>query len=349
MGKPQHDRRTQFFLKAREFTPIMTASSADLSFFISTEDGAVGQVLFVKGSRSEFRVLKRTVAILHKAGLADALADRVFLDVGANIGTSCLSALRLHGFGSAIACEPEPRNYRLLGLNAVFQGVEHRLRALPVAVSDTNGHVDLVVNANKSGSHHLPTGDGPVQAGKSYISVEAVTLDSLVERGVMDPAKVALLWADVQGAEGRMIAGASSLVAEGVPILFELHPGMIGRVGGFDRLLDSISSSYSHYVDLRQSHDKGAVPLRDVSTFKGFAKSLANARRFSDVMVMRLERDTARKLMSASGERRSQPTSALPRRRPVGRRSQSLDSPRALDEAAGRGPLASPGAPGSAR
>src|SRR3712207_8527825 len=40
------------------------------------------------------------------------------------------------------------------------------------------------------------------------IDVETVTLDGLVERGAIDAARTALVWVDVQGHEGRVLAGA---------------------------------------------------------------------------------------------------------------------------------------------
>ena len=50
--------------------------------------------------RTEMEILERAGGLLSVVG---TVAGRQFLDVGANIGTTTVPALRLHGFGTAIA------------------------------------------------------------------------------------------------------------------------------------------------------------------------------------------------------------------------------------------------------
>ena len=67
------------------------------------------------------------------------LKDTEFLDVGANIGTTTVSAL-LHGpFASAICFEPERQNLVDLRLNLLLNGLEDRATAIGVALSDQSG------------------------------------------------------------------------------------------------------------------------------------------------------------------------------------------------------------------
>jgi FkbM family methyltransferase len=179
---------------------------------------------------------------------------RLFVDVGANIGTSTISALLRHGFAGAVAAEPEPENHRLLRMNLVLNDVDDLVKALPVALSDVPGSIELVIDPENSGAHRvIPAGgDGSwVNADARIVTVPRTTLDDLVAAGVIDPAEAGLLWLDVQGHEAHVIAGGGELLRRGVPIVLEFHPGMLRESGALDHLIALLESNYDRFVDLR--------------------------------------------------------------------------------------------------
>jgi FkbM family methyltransferase len=280
----EREWRESFFDLASRTSPYVAVSTDRLTFIVNTHDVNIGRKLFVSGSRKEMRVLAGVVDILDDVG--QHVAGTVFVDVGANIGTTCLTAVRLHGFASAVACEPDKENFRTLRANIVINGLDTAVTAVEVSVSDRVGRADLRVNVGKSGLHMLT---GPRRGLRR--SVKVTTIDRLVKREVIDPRQVGLLWMDIQGHEGHALAGASSLVDRGVPVVFELSPDHLEYSGGTQMLVDAIAQNYTHIVDLGELRS-GPRP-RFMSAASTGSLLERHADHFTDVLACRLPSGTA--------------------------------------------------------
>ncbi len=86
----------------------------DAQFFVDPSDRVVGAWLMWHGGWQR-REIDQAVAVLAASGRLPAGA--VFVDVGANIGTHTVYALRTGRFERAVAFEPEPKNAKLLRMN----------------------------------------------------------------------------------------------------------------------------------------------------------------------------------------------------------------------------------------
>ena len=278
---PTLDERLLFFAEAASYTPLLAVERADATFIVQTVDQVVGRLLFTKGRRREFDVLDRALAALAEVHMTASVAGSTFVDVGANIGTSVIEALRSHGFTRGVACEPEPTNYRLLKANLALNDLADRVRALPVAVSDAVGEIALFISRRNSGGHSLEPGRAELPDDREQITVDRVTLDLLVERGLIDPAQVGLLWMDVQGHEGHVLRGAASLRTRGVPIVLEVSPSD----GEVETLASVVSDAYTHFVDLRSPRSEHE--LHDVARLADFAAPFEESH--TDILVMRLK------------------------------------------------------------
>jgi FkbM family methyltransferase len=255
--------RIDFFEQARAYTPTLEVRIDGAAFLVPTDD-AMGRTLFLKRRRREFEVLSRAVASVQAIAGDDAIHGRAFVDIGANIGTATISALVSHGFGSAVACEPESENYRLLRANLALNEVEDRARALRVAASDRVGRSQLVVTEGSRGSSWvaIDSSDGPPAEPPSteVVEVAAVSLDRLVEDDVIDPGRVGMLWIDAQGHEGQVLKGAETLADRATPVVFELHPAGLDEHGDRDLLNEVVASHYTHFIDMRRADNTGRAP-----------------------------------------------------------------------------------------
>jgi len=277
-GSPS--KRRAFFAEARGLTPLLGVNVGNEVFAVATNDEGVGRTLFIDTWRKDMSVLDRTVGTLEDLGLRSPEAA-TFIDVGANIGTTTVMALRRHAFQSAVALEPSPENFRLLQMNLLANELEDRVTVLPLAASDREAVVRLDVAPRRmnKGSHRIVSLDAGEVPGT--IAVPAVTLDGLVTRGVIEPAKTGLLWMDVQGHEAKVLLGAASLMNHGVPLALTIWPDKKQarrgirrwRVDGDDRatVLDRLTSSYTDVFVLRRvvtRHPVEALPSL-VDSFKG--------------------------------------------------------------------------------
>ena len=283
--------RASFLHRAEELTPLVAVDAEGARFLLDTSDENITPSLFLKRSRGEIRSLRRAAAALGALGLRRV--GGTLIDVGANVGTTTISALREHGFERAVSCEPEARNVRLLELNLVANGLRERVQVCPVAVGDSDRDVELLVARRYSGLHEVRPRGRPrppwPDASHRVDSVQQTTLDALARRAY-DAASVTLLWLDVQGHEGHVLRGAGGLTERGVPVVLELYPEALRRHGGLGHLLEIARSRYTHFVPLR-----GQEPLEVVSTRRlaAVTRRLLAAGGFTDVLLVRAPRSVA--------------------------------------------------------
>lgn len=277
--------RAAFFAEAAAFADLVEARHGSMRFLVGTGDMAVGRRLFERGTRGEFKTLARAMELLASAG-APVPPGKTFVDVGANIGTTTVPALIAHGFANALACEPLAENVRLLRCNALLNGVATRLRALQVAISDRTEIVHMLVRpSNSGGGRVLPAG----QRGEGIRQkVKTRPLDQLATRRILDSEQVGMVWLDVQGHEGRVLAGARSVTANGPPIVLELHPGMLGD-DGLAMVQEVALRDYTHLVDLRERSPVWCP----VSAFGELCAVLQAEGRFTDVLIARFTQPEA--------------------------------------------------------
>jgi FkbM family methyltransferase len=245
--------REAFFAEARELTPFLAVSVGEELFFVASDDQGVGRRVFVRSWRKDMTTVGKAVDRLAEFGV-QMPADPVFVDVGANIGTTTVMALRRHPFSSAVALEPSPGNFRLLRINLVANGLDTVVRALPIAAADEEGQLVLDTSRSNRGGHRVRTelAVGASEDDESSIetvTVESVTLDGLVDRGVIEPARVGLLWIDTAGSEAKTLLGATQLVRAGVPIALAIRPGQI-EAGS--TLADLLTAHYTDVAELRK-------------------------------------------------------------------------------------------------
>ncbi len=241
------EARKTFFNAAAGLTSYVGDDVDGLTFIISTQDRGRGRLLFTKRALKEWRPLDRALAHLDARGLGDYARERVFVDVGANIGSPCIPAVRRHGFRCALALEPEPANFRLLRANVAINLLEDRIDSYPVAASETGGVVPLAIHRGKSGRHSVR----PPQPGEPSIQVEAVALDDFLPKVGLGPADIGLLWIDVEGHETEVLLGASALVRARVPIVVE--------VTRKSSTLIALVPHYPEFADLRE--DSPITPI----------------------------------------------------------------------------------------
>lgn len=149
------------------------------------------------------------------------------IDVGANIGVFTLPLSRFVKGGCVVAVEPEASNFAALQRRVKAAGVEARVHLHHGVAAETNGTLHLAINPGHPGDHKL---------ADSGVAVRASTLDSIVESHGHPP--VSFIKIDVQGAELRVLTGASELIRRCQPaLLVEVDDAALRRQGASALLL----------------------------------------------------------------------------------------------------------------
>jgi FkbM family methyltransferase len=187
--------------------------------------------------------LSHCIDLLDQRGVA---LGGAFLDIGANVGTETLAALRSGRFARAVAVEPDAENFAIIRANLAFSGLDDRVVAIKGGVSDRNGFANLARSSHNMGDHRVVFGDG---------EVPIMDCDTVLERAGLSPEAVSLVWIDTQGHEGFILQGAGRLIAAGVPFVVELCPSLLRAAGGLDLFVSLIQSRFATIHDLNGAQD----------------------------------------------------------------------------------------------
>ncbi|MDP9318677.1 MAG: FkbM family methyltransferase [Actinomycetota bacterium] len=276
------ERREAFFLHAQAFTPYVAVERGDALFFIPTVEGEWQRGLFVRRRRNDMKTLAKTVGRLAAFGVT-LPHDPVIIDVGANIGTTTVMALRRHGFASAVAIEPSAQTFSTLRLNLAANNLDGSVHAICAAASDRPGRVILALDAESSGSNRVkPPTSVHAHAVAETVEVDAITLDSVVAEGIIDPGRAGLLWIDAQGHEPAVIRGAARLIKAGVPLVTATRPELPGWEQTAAALAEVLGPHYTDAIELRRSTE-----LRPIGEFPALLESITHS---TDVLLIRSER-----------------------------------------------------------
>jgi FkbM family methyltransferase len=148
----------------------------------------------------------------------------IVLDIGANIGYYTLIAARIVGDkGKVFAFEPDPENFSLLKKNIAINGYKN-VTPVQKAVSDKFRKIKLFLSEDNKAGHRIYDD----MTGKKFISVGAVVIDDFLKGNKVDFVKM-----DVEGAEGKALAGMSKIIKENkkLKILTEFFPSLLAELG----------------------------------------------------------------------------------------------------------------------
>ena len=245
--EPDVRARRQFFEQARKLTPYVAAEHEGAVFVVPTD---ADDRFFVKQRRKDLRLLGQAVATAREHG---ASPGSTFVDVGAHIGTTTVSALAHHGFERGVAIEPDPDNLRLLRANVALNGLDERATVVAAAVSDAPGTASFTRRDPETGPAYWSKGRIAEASAPNAVEVEVVTLDRLAEQGIVDPADAGLLWLDCQKHELPALRAGGQFLERRVPVVFALRAQEISADSPYLELL----AGYERFVDLRRDRQAG--------------------------------------------------------------------------------------------
>lgn len=164
-------------------------------------------------SRHEKRILEHLGELLEGA--------RLFIDVGASLGQYTFYASRILKRARIVAIEADPLRFEQLARNCELWQREsgNEIEAIHAAVAETAGEISFfTTDSDVSGGLFAHPTSTPGVSWRE-LRVPCITLDETLAGRAPDLIKI-----DVEGAEGRVLAGARRLLDEGRGRwLVELH------------------------------------------------------------------------------------------------------------------------------
>jgi hypothetical protein len=222
---------------------------------VRSDDSVIGSSLRTRGTFEEGRVSEvvRFLRTRHR------FHPHLFIDVGANIGTHLVHALRGGLFAEGVGIEMDADNFRLLRSNLSLNVKAGSWRLFDVALSDRVGQATASLDPANFGDHRVVV-EGVACGGlygekkRRRVAIAVTTLDRLEPDAKFLADERTLVWIDTQGHEGHVLDGARGILARERPpmVVCEFWPYGLEQAGGRERLFRFLRRC-------RSIHDIGSV------------------------------------------------------------------------------------------
>ena len=219
LGERHHFLRGVLFDASRDQKFLLCDSDVE-RFVVVTSDKVISRSVFTDGGSYDFQKFQTAVGLLGPEFRLELLVD-----VGANIGTICITAVSRGFAPQAIAFEPEPRNFTALMANIHLNGLAPRVKAHNHALGSKDDETVLLELSEENGGDHRVHANKASglydEQNRKTIEIRSETLDKFLE--AVDP-KSTLIWMDTQGYEGHVLSGAKKALSSRVPMVLEFGP-----------------------------------------------------------------------------------------------------------------------------
>jgi FkbM family methyltransferase len=176
------------------------------------------------------------------------------VDLGANIGLSCLYLAARYPTCKIVAVEPVPQNYTILTKNVACLIEAQRCLPMQAAVWGTDKPLVLEQPAIPE-RYNAYTVRQSAPTAKSALNVEGITIQRIMERAGF--RELDILKVDVEGAETELFKGDLDWLNHTRAIAIEFH-GNARAVSNFDRIIHQ----YGFVVQAEDVHTVLAVSAR---------------------------------------------------------------------------------------
>ena len=203
----------------------------------------------------------------------------VMLDIGANVGTTCLPRVVLGDVTRVYAAEPERANYLCLVGNVLDNGLAGHVFPDCIAITSRNGTAHLE-RTRHIGSHALVRSD--VAAPRTNVEmVPCCTVDAWLDRLGVLPAEVRFVKTDTQGWDLQVLEGAVRLLGLRSTVWqTEVSPSqMASRTG--DTVEAFCAFAMAHFTHAADLEIRGSVrPISELAAIIG-----AGRRKFVNILL----------------------------------------------------------------
>ncbi|MDW3096129.1 MAG: FkbM family methyltransferase [Gammaproteobacteria bacterium] len=255
---------------------LMISNCINENFIVSSSDKTIARGLF---SNKEFDLDKLTAALKI---LQFDKKHSLLIDIGANIGTICIPAIKRGYFDEAIAIEPDPFNYRLLKANVLINDLNSQIDTYNIALGKDDGEqLVLEQSVDNFGDHRIMVDENNGDSSLQKIKVKSESLDSIFDASV---EKNVLVWMDTQGYEGYVLAGASSTISKKIPLVIEFWPFGMLRTKSYVYLKKTLlDGGYTKFYLL---DDEPEATILSEAALDELWEKLGEKGEFSDLLVI---------------------------------------------------------------
>jgi len=216
-------------------------------FGLFSNDNIISKEIFVN-EEFDLKKLIKTLNFLNKKYKIKNLYD-----VGANIGSICIPAVKRNLVETAFAIEPVSKNFKLLRINIILNNLEKKIKPLNFALSaEDDQNLDMELASENSGDHRirLNKSDSNLydEEKRKIEQVKTKKFDTLFQNLSGDSD---LVWIDTQGFEPVILSGAQNLLKSKTPIVVEFWPYGLKRNNLWEQMRITLEM-FNYFSDLSE-------------------------------------------------------------------------------------------------
>jgi FkbM family methyltransferase len=230
---------------------LLAINNYSEKYIVNSSDIAIGRSLYING-HFEFDTFLHALKILE-----NKIKKKTLIDIGANIGSICIPAIKRKIFENCIAIEPEPYNYNLLSKNIFINDVNDKIETLNIALGQFDDEqLKFELSVDNFGDHRIK----PDSKEKNFynedkrkiITVNTKKLDTIMKR--FNP-KDTFIWIDTQGYESFVLDGGINTLSKKTPMVIEFWPYGLDKFNSYNLLKKNlIKADYKYCYNLNSKN-----------------------------------------------------------------------------------------------
>lgn len=233
-------------LFSREIMPYRSVSiDNDLNFIASSIDYTIGESMYMYGKCFAEDQVKIFFDLMNKYCGFDNKCNGLFLDIGANIGTTCIYAKKKIATNMYyIGFEAGIDNYKMFKCNCIINEVED-IKAEYIALGEKTCKGKYYYNQYNSGGSSVSFDED-----QDNNLLKIYSLDEYIEKGNISHEMVSCIWLDTEGCEAEILLGAKSLIlSKRIPMMQEFNPLTYEERGKDKDYYALMEKAYTYYID----------------------------------------------------------------------------------------------------
>ena len=258
-------RSGNFFNHKRE-NKYISCSVEDLHYVATVDDVAIMHNMYVfKRSFASYEIKKFYELSKKYYNLDDS--SGIFLDLGANIGTTGIYFLKKFAPNlKLLAFEPDAENFKLLRINTILNGLEDSTTLVNCGLGNKFDEMTMYIDFSNPGYNSVIE----FEERKNHTeTVKIIPLAAYLAENKISASEIKHIWIDTEGFEPQVLLGAKNLLKENsFPIFMECNLRAWDKSGIFEDMMALLAEQYSHFILFNRNRTVTLCSLETLRTLE---------------------------------------------------------------------------------